>query len=347
MKRIPRDPEKFEVIDMVSAIGRKTSFKIGDEASEAAVLGKDSDSYRRARKNPALLHGRRTEDMFGYVAASLRSCVLVKEEDAGEAYVTSSTIRIPDYRLVTNDGYEFLVEVKNFHQSNPSAPFSLDSSYVDGLLQYAALLKKDLKFAVYWSRWNLWTLVSADKLKGVGSERELTITEALQVSEMSSLLGDLHLGTTPPLVLRLRADTTKPRAVEPSSSQVIFTIGAVEFYCAGRLIVDDLEKSLAFYLILYGDWVESESKADVKDGELVSIDFESRPRESEPKQEFEIIGSLSSMASGKYNDLTLSEGGVERLSPDAEPDSLVLHVPHGYRGKDLPLWRLKVEPPQK
>lgn len=183
MKRIPRDPERFEVIDLVNAIGRKTSFKIGDRAGEAKILGRLNDSYQRAKANAAMLHGRRTEDMFAYVAASLGRCVLVKEEDAGEVYAISSTLRIPDYRLVTNDEQEFLVEVKNVRQSSPRKPLKLKATYVDGLLEYAALCKKDLKLAVYWSRWNLWTLVSGDRLAAVGGNRQLTLLDAMQASD--------------------------------------------------------------------------------------------------------------------------------------------------------------------
>jgi hypothetical protein len=344
VKRIPRDPEKFEVIDLFSAIGRRKGLRLGDAKSEKRFLSSVSKSYQQSKENTIVLHGRRTESMFAYVAASLGKAQVVKEEDAGEVYAVDPTILPPDYRIVLEDGYEFLVEVKNYHQSKPTAPFKMKESYLKRLIEYARLFKKDLKVAVYWSRWNKWTLHAVDKLPSVSKGREIALTDAFTTNEMS-LLGDFIVGTTPPLVLRLTADPSKPRTVDSSSGNVLFTIGGVEFYCAGTRIEEKVEKGLAFYLILHGDWEEKEPHAKIEDGKLVWIDFENVPREPvEPEQEFEMIGTASGMISRRYHELTMSSKGVERLVPSAEPDTLGLRIPDGYKGKQLPLWRFIVKP---
>ncbi len=346
MKRIPRDPEKFEVIDLVNAVGKKSGFKIGDEEGEARILARLSESYHKTKINAGLLHGRRTEAMFGYVAASLGKCKLVKQDDSGDIYAASPTLRVPDYHVVMQDGSDFYVEVKNFHQAKPLDPFQATPAYLESLLEYAALFHKGLKLAVYWSRWNIWTLVPVEALATNGARKEISFTEATKVNEMSSVLGDFLLATTPPLVLRLRADQSQPRQLD-ASGNVVFTIGAVEFYCGGQRVDDKFEKNLAFYLMLHGGWDEKPPTPEINGGRLDSIDFEYNPEESTPGQEFQMIGWLSSMASNRYNDLTLSESGVERLSPDVEPDSLVFHIPPGHKGQRLPLWRFIVNPPKK
>lgn len=70
MKRIARDPEKFEVIDLFDAISQKRDLKLGDEESERIFLESIKTSLGRY-KTPILLHGRRVEAMFGHVAAAL------------------------------------------------------------------------------------------------------------------------------------------------------------------------------------------------------------------------------------------------------------------------------------
>src|SRR5437588_5486805 len=171
MRRIPRNPEKFEVIDLVNAVGKKSGFKIGDEEGEARILASLSESYHKTKINTGLLHGRRTEAMFGYIAASLSKCKLVKQEDSGDIYTASPTLRVPDYHLVMQDGSEFYVEVKNFHQGNPLDPFQVTPSYLESLLEYVALFDKRLKLAIYWSRWNIWTLVPVETLATNGGRR--------------------------------------------------------------------------------------------------------------------------------------------------------------------------------
>lgn len=346
MKRIPRDPKKFGAIDLVSSIGSSTTFKIGDAASEERILDGLRESYVRAAGNEALLHGRRTEGMFGYVAAALGKCALVKEEDAGEVYAASTTLRVPDYRVVTDDGYECLVEVKNFLQAKGTEPFTIKTGYLRGLEEYGNLFAVDVMLAVYWPRWNAWTLVPVERLTATaeGDRVELSFADAMKMNEMSRRLGDQLIGTTPPLTLRLVADANQPREVPEESGSFVFTIGGVEMYCAGKQIADADERSLALQLMLHGQWHEKPVRAEIMDGKLVWIDFEFEPLEPAKGQNFEIVASLSSVASARYDTLTLSDAGVARLRPQAEPDAVALKVLPGFQGKDLPLWWMRWQP---
>jgi hypothetical protein len=157
-----------------------------------------------------------------------------------------------------------------------------------------------------------------------------------------ALLGDAMVATTPPLAMRITTDPTKPRRVD-ESGHVGFTIGSLELYCGGVRIEDRFEQSLAFYFLLHSDWVVSDQEAKVEDGELIYFDFVARPEEPVPNQHFQILGFLSEMISRNYDGLTASDAGIDRLSPQVDPDALGILIPQDYRGKQLPLWRFMLK----
>jgi len=341
MKRITRDPEKFEVIDLFDAIGQKRDLKLHDESSEKIFLESIQTSLGRY-KTPIILHGRRIEAMFGYVAASLGRSVVIKKEDCGEVFLESTDTKIPDYRAVTQSGEQFLVEVKNCHKSKPSAKFSLKVAYLDALKSYASLVNLELKIAIYWSRWNKWVLISPEGMRRERSTCMITFVDSYMQNQMS-ILGDVTIGTTPPLMFRLLTDPEKPRHVG-KNSKATFTIGHVELYSAGQLIIEKEEKNIAFYLMLYGDWPTNQPKAHIEDGELIAIEYLAEPIEEMSGQEFEIIGSMSGMISRHYNELTAPSGQIERFAPKVEPGMLGIAIPANYKGSQLPLWRFIQQP---
>ncbi len=341
MKRIPRDPEKFEVIDLFDAIGQKQALKLDDEESEKNFLKSIETSLGR-HKTPIILHGRRVEAMFGYMTASLGRSAAIKKEDSGEVFLESTDAKVPDYRVVTQAGEQFLVEVKNCHKTDFSSKYSIKATYLEGLKSYASLLNFDVKIAIYWSRWNQWVLISLNALRREGAAYVTTFSDSCMQNEMATL-GDVTIGTTPPLVFRLLTDPEKPRRIG-ENGEVTFTIGQVELSCAGQLITEKEEQNLAFYFMLYGDWPTDKPKAHIEDGELLAIEYLAEPVEKTPRQGFEMVGSMSGMISRRYNELTVSSGRVERLSPQVEPGSLGIAIPTNYQGGVLPLWRFIQQP---
>lgn len=197
--------------------------------------------------------------------------------------------------------------------------------------------------AIYWSRWNIWTLVLIDKFPtSNGDRRSITMLQAMKMNEMATL-GDLMIGTLPPLVLRMIADPNGPRTVG-KNGQGLFRIGNVELYSVDTKIDDPTERNIAFYIMLYGEWPVDEPQALVRDNRLLAVDFRAAPTDTTPGQGFEFVGSLSGMISHRYNDLTATEDGVERLSPAVQPGSLGILLNRDYKGRFLPLWRLSVQP---
>lgn len=341
MRRIPRDPEKFEVIDLFDAIGQKRNLKLQDKDSERTFLESIKTSLGR-HKTPIILHGRRVEAMFGYVVASLGRSAVVKKEDSGEVFLESTEVKVPDYRIVTQKGEQFLVEVKNCHKTDPSSKYSIKSTYLEGLKSYARLLNIDLKLAIYWSRWNMWVLISPSDLRCEGSACVTTFIESNKQNQMA-ILGDITIGTIPPLVFRLLTDPGKSRRIN-ANDEVAFTIGRVELACAGERITEKKEQNIAFYLMLFGDWPTNEPKALIEDGELLGIEYVAEPIENNPGQGFEIVGTMSGMISRHYNELTAPSGQIERLAPTVEPGMLGISIPADYKGSQLPLWRFIQKP---
>ena len=73
MKRLTHDPEQFDVLGLIDAIGARYDISI-NRTDEILRIIKASAS----KKPPStMLHGRRVEAMFGYVAAALGKCSLI------------------------------------------------------------------------------------------------------------------------------------------------------------------------------------------------------------------------------------------------------------------------------
>lgn len=342
MKRIQRHPEKFDVIGLFNRMGITEGYSLHDEASERQFVDGVAESLKQSKANPMLVHGLHVQSMFGYVAACLGKCAAVKEEDAGELYVEDTDVRPPDYRIVLDNGDEWFVEVKNCHEQGPTAQYTAKDTYVRALTNYAGLFNRPLQLAIYWSRWNVWTLIPVDRLNVYGDRHSITMQQAVKISEMR-MLGDLMIGTTPPLMLRLSPDPNELPSID-ETGQAEFRIGNADFYCGGIRIEDKFEQRLAFYFTMFGDWPVGEPEARIENGELLSIDFVSAPEQTIPGQGFELLGSLSGAISRYYSYLTVSDQGVARLTPSQEPESLEVLVPLDYRGKHLPLWRFNMQP---
>ncbi len=327
---------------LFAAIGREENLVLGDEQSEQKFLDIISASIIRHKDNPALVHGLRTEDMFQYVAASLGECLLIKAEDTGVPLADTEDVQPPDYMVVLKDKSRLLVEVKNCNKRDPPCVFTLRKHYLDKLLRYADLAGAELKIAIYWSRWNLWTLVSPLRLKLSQGKYSISMVDMIPRNEMIRL-GDFSIGTRPPLVLRVMPDKKKP-CTPTQDGQLQFTIGGIELLCGNDVLTDATEKDYAFYLMLYGNWQSAAPVANMQNGQLSSIDYIVEPAQRTKGQDFEMLGPLSSMISMRYREFTAIFDATSKIGVDLQPDSLGLNIPKEYRGEHLPLWRFYVRP---
>lgn len=342
MKRIPRDPEKFDTINLFDSMGRIHNLTLNNEESERIFIDSVRTSLRENKEIPILIYGGRVERMFGFVAASLGKCRIITQEDNGEIYSVKNDIIAPYYHILLENGEDLFIEVKNCNHIKPSKAFSLRLTYINKILNYAKAFHKDVKLATYWSKWNVWTLIPLDKMKKTEKRYEITFASAFKVNEME-MFGDYMIGTTPPLTFHLVTDPEKPRKIA-ENGQVNFTIGKVELYCGQKRIEDKKEIQIAFYMMMYGKWPTKEPRPIIKNGELIAVEYVCEPEEKVDGQGFDIIGSLSGMISHRYDELTAPEGKVSRLSPSLEPGILGIDIEEEYVGEHLPLWRFIQKP---
>lgn len=342
MKQFNRNTAKFGIIELFNILGRKEGYSFKDEKSSREFINKLKREFHEVKNSQTTLHGIHTQEMFGHLINSLGKSAIVKQEDSGEIFTIDKSLKIPDFRLLLKDGQQLLVEVKNYYQSKSKlmAPYNLKRDYLNGLRQYANLFGCDLKIAIYWAKWNMWTLVSDSNIKDNGILYSLSMQEAMTANEMY-ILGDKLLGTKPPLKIRILID--KNTLYLNHNGKAKYKINNVEVYCDDIRIDDIFEKKLAYYLMLFGQWPLHGPIYDTSNKNFIISEFIFQPDKKNSENKFETIGFLSSLYSTYYNMVTMTEsGGVERISPK-QPLSLALNIPPDYKGKYLPLWQFVID----
>ena len=344
MKRLGKDYEKLETLNLLSLFPEDHDIDVRDPKRRSSFLSQIDSGLGRALASESTLHGIRTQTMFQLMIASFGAVRLIKQEDSGECYYTSDEpIQLPDYKVVLEDGQCILVETKNHYKTDPLAGFRMREADLNALARCSNLLQSSLKIAIYWAPWNTWTLNDPAAFSRDGKYSRLDFVEAVTSSEMACL-GDFSVGTKCPLTLRLSIATDKPRSID-SAGCVTGHLSALEFYCAGQLIEEELEKQIALYLMMYGKWKDNGPGAEVDSDHLpTAILYQFEPQETHPGQGFEIIGSLSSMFSTFYNSVTLEQSRVRNLVRYDNPGAFGSSIPRGFKGKSLPLWRFIQQP---
>jgi hypothetical protein len=126
----------------------------------------------------------------------------------------------------------------------------------------------------------------------------------------------------------------------------------VEILAAGVSLTDNQEIDIAWFLMLFGDWPAEDPQMLMKDGAPRAIEMGVNPPPEEleaiERQGFGIIGTLSSMYSAMYNELTLlGDGEVRELRHEPDPGELAALIPDDYWDREdraLPLWKLRAAP---
>lgn len=344
MKRLPRAPEKFDALELYSAISREQGYKIGVGDDLESFQQRIGAALKATLQNPNILHGKRVEAMFAYVLGALGRCKYVKQEDGGAVFASTEEFEIPDYRVVTNEGELLLIEVKNFHMKELDSRFLLQRSYLRKLSAYAEMNRARLKVAIYLSRVNKWILLSPESFLEDGRRVYIDLPHGMARNEMTTL-GDRTIATLPPLSIEFSGDPDDERAIVQPDGTAVFTIRQVQMKCAGKIITREEEQRIAFYLIRYGRWSKNEAPATLVDGRLKSFAFVSAPDE-EPMdgQPFHMLGDLSSMISSAFRELTEGDDGVSSLDVKYDPTFFELRIPEGYKGDALPLWQFVIQP---
>lgn len=343
MKRLGREPQKLETLNLFSLLQSGDGNAIYDPANRQSFLSQVDSGLTRALDSEATLHGIRVQSMFQGMVASLDYVRLLKEEDAGNCYYQiDDEIRIPDFRVVTTKGESWLIETKNHFSKDPMRRYRIRNEDVLALKRYAEIVKTPLRFAIYWAHWNQWTLNDPERFTRSGNYAEIEFIQAMKQNEMA-VLGDYSIGTTYPLTLKLLAAMDQPRTISPEGI-VSMRIGSVEMRAADVLLEDKNERNIALYLMMYGKWEYDGGRIELDEASLpVAAIHTSSPEGITPNQGFEIVGCVSSLYSQHYNSLTLDGGRVSRLNLK-EPTSLAPVIPRDLEKKQLPMWRFTLQP---
>ncbi|HUZ87074.1 MAG TPA: hypothetical protein VNF26_08985 [Candidatus Baltobacterales bacterium] len=340
-RMLRREHARLDALDLYARVVERTKGPIGDPGRIDTALATVRKALVDVASSKSTLHGWRVQALFEAVVASLGRVQLLKLEDSGDVFVTGPDLKPPDFRIVTTDGDQMLVEVKNFYHTNETAPFRMRAKDFDELQRYAHLVGvQKLKVAIYWSRWNLWTLVNPSRFEADGPDyRALSLPAALQCNDMGRI-GDRIPGTEWPLGLIIYSDPAKPRTVNPNG-EAQFTIGKLEYVVAGRVVTAPAEQRIVMRLMLHGGWPE-DARLDVVDGKLISNSFLYAPETQPPEgQQFAMHSPLSSIFSSMFNEATMdADGEITALRVRINPSALAKLIPDDYEGETLRIWRI-------
>ena len=125
MKRLSRAPEKFDALELYSAVSRQQGYKIGVGDDLEDFHKRIGTALKATLQNTNVLHGKRVEAMFAHVLGAIGGCKYIKQEDGGAVFASTDDFEIPDYRVVTKEGQLLLIEVKNFHMKDLRSRFYL------------------------------------------------------------------------------------------------------------------------------------------------------------------------------------------------------------------------------
>lgn len=313
-----------------------------EKAAGSSWVGPVRSAVQAAASNPALVHGLRTENMFAAILPALGETSLLTREDTGAPEHSTEEVKAPDYRVVLNSGSKFLVEVKNHRTSKaaPIKPFSMRASDFAAYNKYATLSGEQLLFAVYWSNWGFWSLNKPGSFEVRNRKAWLDFDTAMQSNRLSEF-GDRWLFPEFPLSLVFEA---QEGTVTEDEGQMSFTVGAVDFYCAGRKLKTKSDQALATYLTFWGDWDLASGDAYAPEGVTKGVEYIFRPDHEPEDVPFAGIGSWSRMLAKQFLYNTARDRGAERLDVRRSLPELNKLLESGAEHTDLGLRVMHLRP---
>jgi hypothetical protein len=335
-----------------------TGTTVQDLARRQAAVDRLKAGMDESLANKSRLHGWRVQGLFEALMVCLGSVQLIVMEDAGAYYYDDShgNVKPPDFRVVRADGQQALIEVKNVDPRTPGAA-PINEKDFEQKQRYADLMGTRLLLAHYWSAFNQWSIVDASVSERRNGKLVLPVESAMKANELG-LMGDSMIATRPPLTISIIADPSSPQAarqITPIEDQWRFTIEGVEVSCAGQTLTSPLEKRIAWFLALYGNWDVTRDVHLDDAGHITRVDLQTAPPVADEeyaaevaRQGFAVVGNLSEMYSAYYNSMTLTDTGeVGQLRHEPEPGVLADLIPADYwssPSRDLPIWRFRTHP---
>lgn len=299
-----------------------------------------------ALSDPTLIHGARTEQHFEALVLTLGRYRLLKAEDQGRLH-SNIAGRAPDYRIVLDDGEQWLVEVKNVREDDPARQVAqLSATYLASLNAYCDLVGVPLRIAHYWSLWKIWTLVDPRKFLTASGGARIEMMAAFTANELSRL-GDVLFHTEPPIRLLVETDPA-PLAETLRESTVATRRTGIRLFVGGKEITEPRSQQLAWILMLYGEWVADGPHVVTEDGCLTGIEFIVAPEDVYEAGEQALmgraIGQASRVFARYFAEDTTAEDAVIQLRGRAKPEWFEPIASWDFKTAQLPLWILRLQP---
>lgn len=125
-----------------------------------------------------------------------------------------------------------------------------------------------------------------------------------------AILGDISVDVVPPFMLSFVHHEEEGALLEDGCAR--FKIGRIEIHCGGQLMETTEEKKIAWFLAIHSNGELEEQTILSEDGSrLKRVNLIIREPAATPDQGFAIVGSLSSLYSSLYLEMTL--GGRWRV----------------------------------
>lgn len=336
-----RKSKAFDLLASVAAFAREKGIALNDPTLVERFMADAAPKLKVALSDPTLIHGSRTERLFEATVLSLGKFRLLKTEDVGRVHA-ADTYRAPDFRVVLDDGEQWLIEVKNVRCKDPfKQETRMSAAYLASLRTYCEMVGAPLKLAIFWSLWNIWTVISPDRFRQPAGGLRITMQEAVLANEAVKL-GEVSIMTRPPLRLVLGAAPDMPRSLSPEG-MAQFIIGSAKLFSGDVELTDVRDRKLAEVLFFYGEWSADGPFALMDAGEFAGVEFVARPEEPSD-QGFDGIGWASRIFSRFYAAQTIEGDQVIQLHGGVRPEWFAPLTNWDFKNSKLPLWLAHIQP---
>ncbi|MDX8327357.1 hypothetical protein [Agrobacterium tumefaciens] len=337
----PKRQKAFDLLASVAVFARKNGIALNDPTLVDRFMTDAVPRLREALADPALIHGTRVERLFEATVLSLGRFKLLKTEDVGRVHA-AQTLRAPDFRIVLDDGGQWLVEVKNVRSADPSRQeLRMSRKYLESVQSYADAVGTPLKLAIYWSAWRFWSVISPERFRTRSGGLRVSMQDAMLASEFERL-GEKLIMTKPPLRLVLGAATGMPRSVS-DEGLANFMIASARIYSRDVELTDPKDRKLAQVFLLHGDWKMEGPIAVMEGDQIAGVEFVANPVEP-THQGWEGIGIASRIFSSFYAEQTIDGDLVIQLDGEPAPDWFAPLAHWDFGNSKLPLFLGRIQP---
>jgi len=185
-----------------------TQFDLPKEVESLLKTQLSSDDQTRLER---FVTGFEIEDWFEWIFSAMPWCQLIHGLDQQQFPQRSkSTYQVPDFLMFVETSsmnhQPLLIDVKRVPHRKET--LKIQSSQLELLQSYADRLATPFLFAVYWEKFNAWTLNTPDSFRKNKSTRKLSLYRALEL-DCGLILGDVSY-LIPQTLVRISTFTQKP-----------------------------------------------------------------------------------------------------------------------------------------